>query len=226
LIRAVLFDATGTLLAPREPVGATYSRLARDQGVVLSAGQVGDAFRRAFARAGPIVFPDAAPEEVPALERDWWRRLVQETFLTADSTQRFSDFEAFFAKLWGHFASPDGWLLRPGSHELLVRLRARGLRTGVVSNFDRRLPRILAGLGLAAQLDAIVLPSDAGAAKPDRRIFALALERVRVAAAEALFVGDDAERDLEGARAAGLLAVDATALATLGDLRIPGDPEP
>jgi putative hydrolase of the HAD superfamily len=226
LIRAVLFDAAGTLLAPREPVGESYARLARDYGVALSAWRVGDAFRRIFAQAEPMVFPEAAPEEIPALEREWWQRIVRATFLAADSAKRFSDFDAFFERLWARFAAPDSWLLRPGSRELLARLRARGLRTGVVSNFDRRLPEILGGLGLAAQLDVIVLPSDARAAKPDRRIFALGLERVDVAAAEALFVGDDAQRDLEGARAAGLQAVDATALATLSDLRIPGDAEP
>jgi putative hydrolase of the HAD superfamily len=187
---------------------------------------VSDAFRRIFAQAEPMVFPEAAPEEIPALEREWWQRIVRATFLAADSTQRFSDFDAFFERLWARFAAPDSWLLRVGSRELLARLRARGLRTGVVSNFDRRLPGILEGLGLAAQLDAIVLPSDARAAKPDRRIFALALERIGVEAAEALFVGDDSQRDLEGARAMGLQAVDATALATLSDLRIPGDAEP
>jgi len=223
LIRAVLFDAAGTLLTPREPVGESYARLARDYGVTLSAWRVGDAFRRIFAQAEPMVFPEAAPEEIPGLEREWWQRVVRATFLAADSTKRFSDFDAFFERLWARFSAPDSWLPRPGSHELLERLRARGLRTGVVSNFDRRLPKILEGLGLAAQLDAIVLPSDARAAKPDRRIFALALERIGVTAAEALFVGDDAQRDIEGARAAGLQAVDATALATLSDLRIPGD---
>ena len=226
MIRAVLFDATGTLLAPREPVGESYARLARDYGVALSAWRVGDAFGRIFARAEPMVFPEAAPEEIPALERQWWQRIVRGTFMAADSTQRFSDFDAFFERLWARFAAPESWLLRPGSRELLACLRARGLRTGVVSNFDRRLPEILGALGLATLLDTIVLPSDARAAKPDRRIFALALERVGVTASEALFVGDDARRDLEGARAAGLHAVDATALATLSDLRIPGDAEP
>jgi putative hydrolase of the HAD superfamily len=226
LIRAVLFDAAGTLLAPCEPVGESYARLARDYGVELAAGRVGDAFRRSFAQAEPMVFPQARPEEIPGLERDWWKRIVHSTFLAADSTTRFSDFDAFFERLWGRFAAPDSWLLRPGSRELLAQLRTRGLRTGVVSNFDRRLPAILEGLGLTAQLDAIVLPSDAGAAKPDRRIFALALERIGVAAAEALFVGDDEQDDIEGARAAGLQAVDATSLATLSDLRIPGDAEP
>ena len=226
MIRAVLFDAAGTLLAPREPVGESYARLARDYGVALSAWLVGDAFRRSFAQAEPMVFPAAKPEEIPSLERDWWQRIVRSTFLAADSTKRFSDFDAFFERLWARFAAPDSWLLRPGSRELLARLRARGLRTGVVSNFDRRLPAILEGLGIAAQLDAIVLPSDARAAKPDRRIFALALEHIGVAASEALFVGDDAKRDLEGARAAGLRAVDAASLATLSDLRIPGDAEP
>lgn len=226
MIRAVLFDAAGTLLAPREPVGESYARLARRYGVTLSAWRVGDAFRRIFAQAEPMVFPAAAPEEVDALERAWWRSIVRATFLAADSAQRFSDFDAFFEQIWARFAAAESWRARPGSHELLARLCARGLRTGVVSNFDRRLPRILEGLGLAAHLDAVVLPSDARAAKPDRRIFTMALERLGVAAAEALFVGDDAQRDLEGARAAGLQAVDATVLATLSDLHVPGDEEP
>ena len=86
LIRAVLFDAAGTLIAPREPVGESYARLARDYGVALSAWRLDDAFRRIFAQAEPMVFPEAAPEEIPALERDWWRRVVRATFLAADST--------------------------------------------------------------------------------------------------------------------------------------------
>jgi putative hydrolase of the HAD superfamily len=225
LIRAVLFDAAGTLVELREPVGETYARLAREQGVALSAWRVSDAFQRVFARAEPMVFPDAAPQAIPGLERDWWRRVVRSTFLAADSSTRFSDFDAYFERLWGRFSDPAAWALRAGGRELLERLRLRGIRSAVVSNFDRRLPGILEGLGLAALLDAIVLPSDAGASKPDRRIFALALERLGVAPEHALFVGDDAGRDLAGARAAGLQAVEVASLATLSALRLPGDPE-
>lgn len=226
MIRAVLFDAAGTLIELREPVGKTYARAAAEQGVSISARRMADAFRRVFAATEALVFPNATPEQLPALERDWWRRVVRSTFLAADSARRVPDFDACFDGLWRRYASPEAWQLRPGAAEVLDALRARGKQTAVVSNFDGRLPSLLTGLGLAKRLDAVVLPSDAGVAKPDRRIFEVALERLGVAAAAALFVGDDARCDLQGARNAGLEALDGTTLATLADLRVPstGDP--
>jgi putative hydrolase of the HAD superfamily len=193
--------------------------------VRVSAWRIGDAFRRVLATAEPAVFPDAAPESIAALEREWWRRLVRAAFRAADDAQRFADFDACFARLFDHYARPEAWRARPGAAALLDRLRRHGLRAAVLSNFDRRLPGILDGLGLLARLDAVVLPSDAGAAKPDPRAFAAALRRLGVAPGEALFVGDDAARDLAGARRAGLSAVDVAPLATLDDLEIPGHPK-
>jgi putative hydrolase of the HAD superfamily len=189
--------------------------------VDLSAWRVGDAFRRILAGTEPMVFPDAAAPEIPALEREWWRRVVRSTFLAADSCARFDDFEGCFDRLWRHFADPAAWAPRPGGRELLARLHGRGLRLAVVSNFDHRLPALLAGLGLAAHLDAVILPSEARAAKPALRIFKLALEQLGVSPAEAVFLGDDAERDLAGARAAGLRAIDVGSLATLAGIRLP-----
>jgi putative hydrolase of the HAD superfamily len=218
LIRAVLLDAVGTLISPREPIGVTYSRVAAAHGVAIDAGRIGDAFRRVFAKAPPLVFPDAPPDEVGARERDWWHRVARSAFLAADATQRFADFDACFDELWRIFASADAWLAAPGAAEALAELRAGRRRTAVVSNFDRRLPGILAALGLAPALDACVLPADAGAAKPDPRIFRAALARLGVRAPETAFVGDDPELDLEPARALGLRAVDVASLATLRDL--------
>jgi putative hydrolase of the HAD superfamily len=221
LIRAVLFDAHGTLIELAEPLGETYARIAAAHGVRVSAWRIGDAFRRALAAAEPAVFPGAAPEATLALEREWWRRLVRAAFRAADDAQRFADFDACFAELFAHYARPEAWRARTGAAALLDRLRGRGLATGVVSNFDRRLPGILDGLGLLARLDAVVLPADTGALKPDPKAFAAALRRLGVAPGEALFVGDDAERDLDGARRAGLHAVDVASLATLDALEIP-----
>jgi putative hydrolase of the HAD superfamily len=217
-LAAVLFDAAGTLIATAEPVGQSYARLARRHGVELPAWRLEDAFRRVLGRAPPMVFPGAPPRAVAGLEREWWRRVVRATFRASDGTARFADFEAFFAELFEHFARPASWRARPGSAEALCALRARGLATGVVSNFDHRLPGILAGLGLAELLDCVVLPGEVGAAKPDPAIFACALARLRVPARAAVFVGDRADQDLAGARAAGLRAIDVGGLATLLEL--------
>ena len=220
MIRAVLFDAVGTLIELREPVGESYARTARRHGVEISPWRVEDAFRRVLAQAPPMVFPDAAAGDVPARERDWWREAVRSTFLAADPTRRFRDFEACFLELWQHFSGPGAWTARQGAGALLERLQSTGLRTAVVSNFDTRLPRLLEALGLADLFDAVVLPAQVRAQKPDRAIFAFALNQLGVSAAEALFVGDDAGRDLAGARSAGLRALDVASLATLDALDI------
>jgi len=218
LIRAVLFDAVGTLVSLREPVGETYARVAAAHGVRIAPWRVGDAFRRALASAPPAVFPEAPAAEVPARERAWWRELVRSTFLAADSAQRFADFDGCFDALWRRFAGPEAWAARPGAAAALAGLRGAGRRTAVVSNFDGRLPALLEALGLLGALDAVVLPAQVGAAKPDPRIFAAALGRLGARADEAAFVGDDPERDLAGARAAGIAAVDVASLATLAEL--------
>jgi putative hydrolase of the HAD superfamily len=217
-LRAVLFDAVGTLIGLREPVGETYARLARSHGIEISASRIGEAFVQSFERAEPMVFPEAAAAEIEAREREWWRGVVHSAFRAADGAADLSDFDACFERLYRHFAASGAWRPLPGSRELLQGLRDRGLATAVVSNFDRRLAPILEGLGLRSLLDALVLPSDARAAKPDPRIFAVALERLGVSAAAALFVGDDRARDVEAARRAGLRAVDVGGLAKLGDL--------
>lgn len=202
-------------------MGESYARIAGGHGVEISAWRLEDAFRRVMAQAPPMVYPDAPADEVPARERDWWRSVVRSTFLAADSARRFTDFEACFEELWRHFSGAGAWAARAGAASLLERLRRRGLRTAVVSNFDARLPALLEELGLAAGLDAVVLPCEARALKPDPAIFGFALQRLGVPAGEALFVGDDARRDLAGARAAGLHAVDVASLATLDALSLP-----
>ena len=221
MIRAVLFDAAGTLIELREPVGESYAREASAQGLSIPARRLDDAFRRVFAAADPMLFPEASLDEVASLEKNWWRGVVRSTFLAADPAQRLPDFDAGFEALWKAFSTPNAWRARAGAHELLERLRSEGLRRAIVSNFDHRLPEILAGLGLGELIEVIVLPADAGASKPDPRIFQRGLDRLGIPAEEAIYVGDDALRDIEGARAAGLLAVAAGSLATLTELRIP-----
>jgi len=230
VIRAVLFDAGGTLITTAEPVGETYAREARARGVEIPAWRLDDAFRRVLRRAPAMAFPGEAPERVRELERRWWWERVRETVRAADSAVRADafagGFDAYFDALFRHFARAEAWRARPGAEEALRALRARGLATAVVSSFDQRLGPILEGLGLRRHLDAVVLPADAGAAKPDPRIFAAALARLGVAAGEALYVGDDVDDGSSGAARAGVEAIDVAGLATLAELParlFPGD---
>jgi putative hydrolase of the HAD superfamily len=217
-LRAVLFDAAGTLIRLREVVGESYARAAREQGAEVAADRLSRAFARAHAAAPSMVFPAAAAAEVASHERAWWREVVRETFRIADPGGSLPDFEGCFDTLYAAFARPEAWIAEPSAHATLRALRAQGLATAVVSNFDGRLPRLLDGLGLTPLLDALVLPSDARAEKPDAAIFEFALARLGCAPAESVYVGDDPECDVVAARAAGLRAIDVRELATLADL--------
>ena len=107
------------------------------------------------------------------------------------------------SQVYAHFAEPGVWAAYPDVAAGLAGLRADGYRLGVVSNFDRRLRRVLTDLGLGESFEHIIISSEVGVDKPDPRIFQHALERFGVAAENVLHVGDDPRKDW-GAEAAGL----------------------
>jgi putative hydrolase of the HAD superfamily len=84
--------------------------------------------------------------------------------------------------------------------------KARGLKLAVVSNFDQRLHDLLEGLGLNPWIDAVVISSQAGAAKPNPKPLKLALQALELEAHQVWHVGDSAA-DEQAARAAGIRCV-------------------
>jgi HAD superfamily hydrolase (TIGR01549 family) len=93
------------------------------------------------------------------------------------------------------------------THDALARLRAAGLRLGIVSNSDGRVDQALTAAGLRDYFDVVIDSSVFGTEKPDPAIFRAALEALDVAPEEALYVGDLYDVDVVGARAAGMEAV-------------------
>ena len=81
-------------------------------------------------------------------------------------------------------------------------------KLGLITNGPSAIQRAkIERFGLAEYLDVLIVSGEVGVAKPDPAIFRLALERLGVEPAEALFVGDSPEYDLRGAEAAGMLFV-------------------
>ena len=219
-IQAVLLDAAGTLIELAEPVGETYARRARDFEVDVPASRIEEAFARVLASAAPNVHPGESLERAAQLERSWWYERVRETFCAADQMARFSDFEGFFETLWHDYGRASAWRLAAGTEQALGALEERGVRLAIVSNFDQRLRPLLEELGIHARFEAITLPSDAGAAKPDPAIFTVCLKRLGLAAHRAIYVGDGAERDLGASRHSGPRPVEVASLATLAELPV------
>ncbi|HET9215136.1 MAG TPA: HAD family hydrolase [Gaiellaceae bacterium] len=111
-----------------------------------------------------------------------------------------------------HAAWEPARLLGAQTHALLDSLRERGLATGLVSNaFDPGwlLHQDLERMGLAERLDAAVFSSEVGKRKPHPALFEAALDRLDVAAEDAVFVGDRRFEDLRGAKEVGMTTVQA-----------------
>ena len=199
------------------PLGETYSLLAREFGGDLDPDTLTAGFRNAFAKAPPLAFPGRQGAELDRAERGWWRAVVERATAAAGDVPRF---DAYFERLYSHYAEAHAWWVFPEVPDVLAGLRERGVALAVVSNFDSRLPKLLQSLGIASCFDAVVCSGEFGAAKPDGAIFARALAVLGVEASAALHVGDNRATDFDGARAAGIeaLLVDRSVNGSRGDL--------
>jgi putative hydrolase of the HAD superfamily len=89
----------------------------------------------------------------------------------------------------------------------LIRSLRPSYKTGMISNAWPNLRhRIENEWCFADAFDHIVISAEVGIAKPDPRIYHLALDGMGVAANEAVFI-DDFEKNIDGARAVGMQTI-------------------
>lgn len=96
----------------------------------------------------------------------------------------------------------------PDTKRTLAALRERGYALGVISDglAVKQWDKIIR-LGLEHFFDAVVVSEAVGVEKPDRRIFGLALKRFSLKPVQTAYVGDRLDKDVAGAKAAGMVAV-------------------
>jgi putative hydrolase of the HAD superfamily len=119
------------------------------------------------------------------------------------------------------FDDPTQVVLYPESRRTLVALRARGLRTGLISNHHDGLLRALHHHELEPLFDSVTYSQEAGAEKPEPAVFSLALRRAYCGPTEAVHVGNSIDTDVEGARRSGIAPI---WLDRPGAVRTPGCP--
>ena len=108
------------------------------------------------------------------------------------------------AEFIGQFWSADG--LNRELVEVLPSLRER-YYLGLLSNANDDLRQMLTERWqIAGRFDDMIISAEVGLLKPDRRIYELAVSRLGVQPAEAVFI-DDMPANVEGARIAGLQAI-------------------
>ncbi len=100
------------------------------------------------------------------------------------------------------------WALRPGAREFLLTIRAKGVRTALVSNVGKKsLARALTKLGLEGLFEATLSRNDVKNLKPSPDGINLALAMMGVVGKDkSLFIGDSLD-DVNAARNAGLRVI-------------------
>jgi putative hydrolase of the HAD superfamily len=112
--------------------------------------------------------------------------------------------------LFDHFVTTYASFLDPFPEVLptLRWLRNRKLKLGIITNGTISAQEAkIHGLGFAPLMDTVLISEREGIRKPDAAIFARALTRLDLSAADAWFVGDHPDADIRGACEAGLTAV-------------------
>ena len=191
MIKGVMFDFSGTLLR----IESTTEWL----GAVLTAAGIrltDEEFTYRVQRlteygalpGGPV------PLHVPTHLEALWR----ERDLSADqhhaaytALAREAGLPELAQALYDRHMTSTAWRPYPDTEPTLRELRRRGLPVAVVSNIGWDLRPVFRAHGLDDLVDAYLLSFELGTQKPDPAIFRAACDRLGLAPADMLMVGDD-----------------------------------
>jgi HAD superfamily hydrolase (TIGR01509 family) len=179
MLRGVLFDWDGTLADTAEASYRCYVRMFSEFSIPFDR----DIYARTYSPNWYHTF------RALGLEEQHWEH----------ADKRWLD----------HFADEQVELL-DGARHVVESLTSRGLAVGIVTSGSRvRVERELELHGLAEHVQECVFGSELQHKKPHPEGLLLCLERMKLRADEALFVGDSPE-DIDMARAAGVFSVAVT----------------
>lgn len=205
---AVIFDLDGTLRHDMPPATETSF----DYAVELGAPDHPDQRRQAMRWVH--YYWAQSPELADDLQRfnnqlsqDFWtfytgRTLRQLGCSCEQADQLASQVQIFMEE---HYTPQD--IVPDDVHTTLRALKDKGLRLGVVSNRSNSFLDLLKKHNVAAYFDLVLAAGEINAWKPDPLIFTYAAHCMRIAAQDALYVGDNYYADIVGAQNAGMPAV-------------------
>lgn len=185
MIRAVTFDAAGTLIAPHPSVGAVYAEVAAAFGLERDAAELERAFLPAFTAVRarwPVPF-GADQDDA----RRFWHAVIEDTFAEPLPYE-------IACELYDTFASAKRWRVLPGVRDALEMIGDLNLPMAVVSNFDQRLFALLGDLYLGP-FSTVVTSASVGRAKPDPLPLLTVCRVIDVTPAQILHLGDSERED-------------------------------
>lgn len=200
---------------PRPPGGRIEAVLLDLHSTVLDQGEAAEWIAAADRLIGPAQPVLADPRLAAALDTVWddARQVDPDSRRDLDPQAHREVFDTLVAALPFPVPMPVrqalydtaflAWRAYRDARPMLAELRRLGVPVAVVSNVAHDVRPVLAREGLLDLVDVVVLSFETGAVKPDPRIFQVALDRLTVAPAAALMVGDSPVAD-GGAAALGI----------------------
>ena len=190
--QAILFDLDDTLTATSAAFQKTYRDFSEQYPDIYLAGN-----EEEIAAVRHIIYHISRHEReqkdmlYPSF-CDKWR------IWNAPPTER--EFEAEWRK-----RQCENLTLFPWSVDVLDDLKQKGVRMSLVTNGWSRFQRMkLEKINISGYFEEILIAEEVGIDKPDPAIFRMAADRMGLAVSDCLFVGNDPNKDVVGALAAGM----------------------
>jgi HAD superfamily hydrolase (TIGR01549 family) len=204
MIKAVLFDFYNTLASYYPPREEVYINACHELGVdveakaLFSSLATADIFYRNENSRSPI--EKKSPQEQINFYIEYITRIIGGAGVEISRDAALKILAKIREYKW-EFKVYDDAL------PILETLKNRGLILGLISNVAQDMEATYTRLGLQPYLNFKVTSAEVGYDKPRPEIFLAALKKAAVKPAEALYVGDQYQIDIMGARGVGIEAL-------------------
>ncbi|MGO8814117.1 MAG: HAD family hydrolase [Terriglobia bacterium] len=203
-VRAIFFDAGNTLLYPRLDERA---RDLTEAGFPASVEDFHAAERAAKEKLDIWLWPQIRQGNVPrTIDHYYWAEYL--AVLMEQVGVPESERPRLIQMMIEGFRNIRTWsVVMPETPGYLASLKEQGYFLGVISNSVGTIEDQLKHVGMRNYFQAVFDSAIVGVEKPHPEIFQMALASAKVAANEAVFVGDTNATDVGGAQLAGLRGV-------------------
>jgi putative hydrolase of the HAD superfamily len=201
--RAVFFDVGETLVHVDPSFAELFVRVLAGAGHERSLDDVREASSHVYARFSEAARDGSLWTTSAKRSRSFWTSVYERML----GELQVPDRDGLASSLHREFTRLENYVLFDDVRPTLGARAEAGLQLGIVSNFEAWLEEWFGVHELVEVFPVRVISGIEGIEKPDERIYRLALERARVAAEEAVYVGDNPEFDVDPPSALGMFAV-------------------
>ena len=195
--KAVLLDLDNTLYeyepAHNSALKATYNILKKELGIPL------EKFLKLYALSQAEIHRELAGTAAAHHRVLYFQRLIEKTHNTIEPEIILKLYNTY----WSTFLK--NMKLRGGVLGTLKELKKKGLKIAIVSDLTTDIQlRKMNKLKITPYIDVLVTSEEAGSEKPHPMMFLLTLNKLKILPGDAIMMGDDVIRDIEGANAVGI----------------------